>query len=685
MGGMLKVLGIALAAVLVLLLVVIVGVSLVFDPNDYKDEIAAAVEDATGRELGLEGDLQLELFPRLRIAVGAAELSNAAGFGDAPFARIEGALLQVGLIPVLFGQIEIDEARLEGLVLNLARNAQGEANWEDLGAPDQTEDVAPDPEQDGGEALDLDVGAIVIADAEVNWLDSTTGSEWQLGGFSMEAAGFGPNQVFPLRTEFEIAGEELRVAVAANMEATLQIAESLYRLEDLEVQLTGEGAAWPGGEGEIALSFATFEANLESENLRLDDLTLETMGITIHGSLEGRQLLGDLALGGAIEIEAFDPQDLLDALGIELVTADPDALRRVAANGQFAYDANQMMLQQLQLELDDSRMTGELGLVGDAIRYDLEVDEINLDRYLPPDSEGESSDEGSLDEVDLPLDVLGTLEASGRLAAGAAQFIGLSLSNVEFLLSAANGTVTLEPRFSLYGGQYDGEIGIRVQGETALISLEQNLSGVDSGPLGQDLLDAQMVTGMVDANLDLTANGSNLGEVRRQLDGDVSFALTDGAWEGVDMWFELRRARALFDQRPAPQADGPARTPFSEVSVSGAVEDGVLSTQDLTATLPFMAVTGAGTVNLISNAMDFDVTATITDGPVLQSDPEMVDLAGDELPLTVSGTLDSPSVLPDFAALVRAEVQERVDEVVEEEREELQDRLEDRLRGIFNR
>ncbi len=152
------------------------------------------------------------------------------------------------------------------------------------------------------------------------------------------------------------------------------------------------------------------------------------------------------------------------------------------------------------------------------------------------------------------------------------------------------------------------------------------------------------------------------------------------------MWYELRRARALFDQRPTPERDaGSAETPFSQVSVSGVVEDAVLSTQDLTAALSFMAVTGSGTVNLISDAMDFDVTATITDGPVLQSDPEMVDLAGDELPLTVGGTLSSPTVLPDFAAMIRAEAEERIEEEIEEEREELRDRLEDRLRGIFNR
>ena len=690
MSGIVKIISIAIAAVVALLVVVTLGVSFLFDPNDYKDDIAAAVEQSTGRELGLAGDLELEIFPRLRIAIGAAQLSNAAGFGDAPFASIDGARLQLGLFPLLFGRIEIDEARLEGLVLNLARNAQGVDNWQDLTGSGET--GAPPAEVEQGDAdaaaLDLDVGAIVIADAEINWQDSTTGGEWQLGNFNMEAAGFGPNQSFPLSTEFALAGEDLEVTVAASMDATLQLAENVYRLEDLDVEINGEGPTWPGGQGEVSVSFGVFEADLDAESVSLEELALELLGISVNGSLEGRELFGDLALSGGIEIEAFDPQDILEVLEIELETADDGVLSRVAATGQFVYDANQMMLQDVTLELDDSQMTGELGMRGDALTYDLQIDEINLDRYLPPAAQdaGDTADEGSLDEVDLPLDVLAALEASGRFGIGQAQFVGLTLSDADFTLSAEDGLVTLTPTASLYGGQYAGEISIQVQGDTAQLSLRQTLSAVDIGPLGQDFMDAEMVTGTTNADLDLTASGSNLGEVRRQLDGNVSFALTDGAWEGVDMWYELRRARAVFDSRSAPDRDdAPPRTPFSAVSVSGVMEDGVMTTQDLTATLDFMSVTGAGTVNLITDAMDFDVVAQIIDGPVLQSDPEMADLAGDELPFTVGGTLSEPSVLPDFQAMIREEAQERVDEEVEEVKEDLEDRVRDRLRGLFDR
>ena len=512
MGRILKLLGIVGGAVLAIFIVALVAVSLFFDPNDYKVEISTAVEQATGRQLSLDGDLELDIFPRLRVAIGAAELSSAAGFGDAPFATIQGAGLAVGLLPLLSRRVEIGEARLEGLVLNLARNEQGQNNWQELGgtaAPESTSSTADSA------SLELDVGASVSA--------------------------------------------------------------------------------------------------------------------------------------------------------------------------ELVYDANRMMLEDVEFVLDDSQLTGELGLLGDSIRFDLDIDTINIDRYLPPATEGAAAEEGSLDEVDLPLEVLRTLRAAGQIAINETQFAGRSLSKVEFSFSAEDGLVSLEPSASLYSGTYAGEITVRVTDDTAMLSIDQQLTGIEAMPLGRDLMDVESLSGTLNASMSLAASGSNLGEVRRQLAGDINFALTDGAWEGFDMWFELRRARAAFGSRPMPARAGPVRTAFSEMSASGVLEDSVMTNRDLTADLELMTVTGGGTVNIVTDAIDFDVIARFVDGTVLQSDPEIVDLAGDELPLTISGSLSSPSVLSDFSAMLSAEAEEALQEEIEEEREELQDRLEDRLRGLFDR
>jgi len=692
MSRILKLAGIVAGVIVVLFVVVIVAVGMLFDPNDYKDDITAAVQRSTGRELTLDGDLELALFPTIRIAVGSATLSNAAGFGAEPMARIGGAELRLSLLPLLGGRVEIGEARLNGLELNLARDARGRNNWQDLseGAA-SAEQAAPAESADAavGTNLDLGVGAVEIADARIVWNDAATNSRWELNDFGLEAEGFGPGQRFPLSMEFALSGAEVAVQVAASMQATLALASNEYTLEEVDVTVDGSGAGWPGGPSQVALQFDSLVANLAEETVELGGLTFEFLGITMTGSLSGERLLSNLALTGAVDIREFEPRVVLERFGVDVQTADDAVLRRASAKANLLYNSSQVGLRDMQLVLDDSALTGRVALEGERLTYDLTVDDINVDRYLPPSNDADApAEEGSLDEVDLPLEVLRTLDARGELKFGQAKFSGLTLTNAAFALNAANGTVRLTPSAQLYGGRMAGDIRIQVEGAAARLAVEQNLDDVNLAALGQDLLGSQDITGTGDVRLNLVTAGANVGAMRRDLDGDVSFSVADGSLEGIDLWYELRRARARLDNVELPErGDAVRRTTFTSLSASGVVEDALLTNRDLNGRLDFMTLGGSGTVNLLDDAIAFDMTATFVDGPVLQSDPEMAKLAGAAIPLRVTGTVDAPSVLPDFAALVRARVTQEVNEAVEERREEVReevrDRLRDRLRGAF--
>ena len=115
MNRILKILGIVVGVVVLLFAALLVAVAVLVDPNDYKDDITAAVQKATGRQLTLDGKLQLAVFPTIRIAVGSATLSNAPGFGTEPMAKIGSAELQLALLPLLSRRIEISDARLKDL------------------------------------------------------------------------------------------------------------------------------------------------------------------------------------------------------------------------------------------------------------------------------------------------------------------------------------------------------------------------------------------------------------------------------------------------------------------------------------------------------------------------------------------------------------------------------------------
>jgi AsmA protein len=170
-------------------------------------------------------------------------------------------------------------------------------------------------------------------------------------------------------------------------------------------------------------------------------------------------------------------------------------------------------------------------------------------------------------------------------------------------------------------------------------------------------------------------------------------------------------ARAKLTGPDAPPLQGEPRTVFQRIAVGGNVENALLTTSEFAGTLPFAAMSGTGTIDLLTLELDLRARAALVDGPTLQQDPVFVRLAGVQVPVRISGTLAEPSVLPDLSAMgsmltqaVRGEVNAEVDAAVEEaraevdadveetrdevnqeleqERDEVQERLRDRLRGL---
>ena len=136
MRSILKYLGIGLGTLIVLIIALIIIVPLIIDPNDYKPQISNAVKDATGRELTIDGDIGLSVFPWIGLKLGAVTLANPEEFGPDPFAHIAGAQVKLKLLPLLSKQVEMKTVVLEGLRLNLAIAEDGTTNWDDLaGAP----------------------------------------------------------------------------------------------------------------------------------------------------------------------------------------------------------------------------------------------------------------------------------------------------------------------------------------------------------------------------------------------------------------------------------------------------------------------------------------------------------------------------------------------------------------------
>lgn len=217
--------------------------------------------------------------------------------------------------------------------------------------------------------------------------------------------------------------------------------------------------------------------------------------------------------------------------------------------------------------------------------------------------------------------------------------------------------------------------------------MEEKMSGVDLAGLLGDLLDTKRLSGKATANAVLAARGNRKPEMLRTLDGRIDFDIANGAIEGKDLWYELRRARAMWKREAAPTVPDTKRTAFKSLKGSAVITNGVLENRDFIMDMDYLKVTGAGTFDLNTQKVDYKLKTNLYKLPPEDgagAAPEMKDLQAAEIPVRVSGTLEDMKIRPDFDALAKAEAKQEIDKKQQELTDKLKDKLNKWLGGDKN-
>ena len=309
--------------------------------------------------------------------------------------------------------------------------------------------------------------------------------------------------------------------------------------------------------------------NLASQTLELAGLDADAAGAHITGSLTGAEILDAPKLKGSIKLDPLSLREWLPKLGIDAPqTTDPNVLKQLSFAGNVLLTKSSAEVGDIVMKLDDTTMRGMLGVAdfaAKALRFDLNVDRIDADRYLPPPPEKPAAKDAKEPPTEIPVEMLRKLNARGQLSVGEAIFAGIKFTKLRLGVNAREGKARFYPsEASMYGGQYRGDIGIDSTGNVARVTLDEHVTGVNFAPLFKDMFETERVSGKGSANIKLAGSGRTTDDVMKTLDGTVDFKVADGALEGADLWYEIRRARALLKQQAIPERpSGPPRTPFS--------------------------------------------------------------------------------------------------------------------------
>lgn len=726
-----KIAGLVIAGIIAVMLVGVALVALFFDPNHYKQQIQQLVTDKTGRELTLNGDLKLSVFPWLAVQVGPATLGNAKGFGDTPMVSVAGAKLGVKLWPLLSGRFEIGAVELDAPQVLLIKASDTSNNWSDLGEHDEQVDT-PSNEKSSSE-LNAVVASISIRKGLVRYEDRMAHTQTTLSEFDFNTGKLESGRPFALKSTFKVQrGDSLQIDAKLNADVTANMAASQYELRKPDIVLLLKGEGYPS-EGQpitlkadqivqntaaqttqiqslnlatvlkggrypkdgmpVDMQVATISANLAAQTAELTAINLNAGGAKISAQLQVTHISDAPSVTGTFKLAPISLRDVAGKLRIDLPkTSDPKTLQRFSMEGGLVGNKTSAELRPLTLRLDDTTMTGSAGIAdfaSSALRFDLALDAINLDRYLPPpDPQAEkqaSQPAAEAKPTPIPTDFIHGLNMRGKLAIGALTLRKMPIAKLLIGIDAGDDKLQLNPlQASLYEGRYHGNIAIDASNKQPRFNIEQHVEGINFAPLFAALYNTKRIAGRGNANMKLTALGNDTGALKRSLNGTLDFSAVDGAIQGFDLWYEIRRARALLKQQAIPARSGPEQTAFTSLKGSAQVDNGQINNKDLLAALQYLKVTGQGSVNLATDVVDYRLTAAVNKIPAEDKlASETQDLSSLSIPVKVTGTLAAPKVRPDLEGLVKEKAKQRIEEEKEKAIDKAKEKLQDKLRGLF--
>lgn len=734
--------------IIILVIVGLIALPFVVDPNDYKQEISEQVEKATGRTLTLDGDIELSVFPWIALELGPLSLSNAKGFKAESFAKVDATQVRIKLMPLLSKQLEMDTVVLDGLVLNLEKNKAGKTNWDDLASPSTETKETTKTESPNNEPSSPALGAVSIAgvqltNANILWSDASKAESFQLKDLNLTTDPLVPGKPTAVNMNFSLLSSKPKATanITLDTKVMVDLENQLYALTDLNFTTLAEGQDLPFSKADISLSGdlnadmvtqivsiddlslkakvnkeqqsidATLSANIISKlknqqtslnalnltaelidpalpggkadlkvttdisaDLQQETLTLSNLLVTVHdllinSNINVSKLLSDNPnVAGNIEVQPFNLRQLANRLAIDLPPmADGSTLELVQVNTDFSASSKHFNAKQFDVTLDQSKLSGQFAVnnfAKPALSFKLVLDGIDADRYLPPASKEQVAPPASAaaaGATTLPLETLRQVNAKGTIDIGKLKISGTHSEKIHVEINADKGLIKLNPMSAnLYEGQYKGNVNLDARGKALKLSIDENLKGVQAGPLLKDLSGDDKISGQVNANVKLSGNGATIEQIKQTLSGNGKFSFTDGALKGVNIAESIRKAKAAFKGETLPPSGEPLQTDFSSLSGSFTVKNGIINNQDFITMAPLLRINGAGTVDLPKENINYALKVAIVGTSKGQGSAALDDLKGLTIPVKVTGTFDNPKPTVDLASMLKAKATEEI-------------------------
>lgn len=331
-------------------------------------------------------------------------------------------------------------------------------------------------------------------------------------------------------------------------------------------------------------------------------------------------------------------------------------------------DGQKLALQGLDVKLDDTRIQGNVGVSQfnkPLYTFDLNIDRLDLNRYLPQSSASASesnSAEKAAAKAEQPLDLsaLKALNAQGSIRVGWLKYGKTEAKNLNIGLKAQDGLASLDPlNVDVYQGTVRGTVKLDARA-TPAVAIQQSLQNIAVGPLLVDTINNDMLSGNGNLALNVTAQGNTVTALKKSLGGSVDLRMADGAVKGLDLAGTIRDAKSklnLLKGQATAAADQAKKTDFSELTATFNIKNGVAHNEDLAMKAPVFRLTkgeSKGDIDIGQEQINYLAKPTLVNSLKGQGGKDADQLGSVGIPIKVTGSFAAPKFGIDMAALGQA-------------------------------
>lgn len=606
----------SLAVLIGFVVLALILLVLLFDPNVFKPRIEALAREQ-GVALSINGDLGWTLWPSLGIDVNDVRLA-ALNTPDPSIARLNEASLLLAIRPLFSGEVIVHHVLVDGAVIDLSVDEQGTGNWEALTTDNSTTAETPAAPGDStatstgdtastgdaGQQMQLAIEKISVSNSALTYTDAQSGQQ------------IAAQDIALIVEQFNLQGDPFNLQLS--MTTHISQAEQPNQTLNLETRL----------QQQVLLTEDLNQLTLRDGQLTVHINGPQAAALRANYQVSVNDLQNTPRVEGDLTIPSFNARKLLAALGTELETAEAYALSDVSLETHFTGSPEAITFEPLTIKLDRTTIKGRAAITdiaNSAISLALTGDTINIDHYLAPASDAETppaTDSASGDEELIPLETVKSLNADISVDFAQVTVVDMPLKNISLRTTARDGVVNVsKAQATAYEGVIAATGTLDGRGDTAAIKFDGKVDSFQLEPFLSDMALNEKVnlTGAINATTAGTTRGVTMNQLLDALVNETNIAGAQVRFFPLNIEQKFCQLVNLVNRVDDPQKAWEAFTEMEDLSGRITMAKRVVTVESFNAGIEQLMLGINGNLDLGNDRYDFRLplklipTATTTE------------------------------------------------------------------------